>query len=189
VLTRIAASGVPVPDLDVVFDATEIILYYTAGAHWTADGLGALFDIFRAIHRVAPDVVLRIDEWFYPEERAQFSAAVMQYCVPDLSVLKSYEIEENLWTAGHGSVEVTVTLADGQRRWCLFMTPDTLAASGTAIDGTGARVLFPELHVITVSELSATVIERVLRKIEEGEELLRRTLPRGAARRRGRRAG
>ena len=95
----------------------------------------------------------------------------------DPAVLRSYRIDDDLAAAGRGAIEVTVTLADEQRRWCCFMTPAALAAVGDFVEGTSVRVHFGEPHMIVVSEVSRDVIERVLRQLEADGELVRRTLP------------
>src|SRR3982751_508884 len=91
--------------------------------------------------------------------------------------LRSYRVDDDLAAAGSRAIEVTVTLADEQRRWCFFITPGALAIVGDFIEGTAARFHLGELHMIVVSEWTQDVIERVLRELEREGELLRRTLP------------
>jgi hypothetical protein len=93
------------------------------------------------------------------------------------SRLRSYRIDDDLAAAGTGAIEVTLTLADEQRRWCFFITPAALATVGDFIEGTAVRFHLGELHMIVVSEVTQDVIERVLRRLETEGELLRRTLP------------
>jgi hypothetical protein len=93
------------------------------------------------------------------------------------AVLRSYRIDDDIRTAGQAAVEVTVTLADEQRRWCFFITPAALATAGDFVEGTEVRIHLGEPHMIVVSELSRDVVERVLRQLEIGGELVRRTLP------------
>ena len=95
----------------------------------------------------------------------------------DAAVLRSYRIDDAIADADQGAVEVTVTHADEQRRWCFFVTPAALAVVGDFVDGTETRLHLGELHMIVVSELSQDVVDRVLRQLEADGELLRRTLP------------
>lgn len=93
------------------------------------------------------------------------------------AVLRSYRIDDDLSAADAGAVEVSITLADERRRWCAFMTPAALAACGDFVNGTRVRVHFGESHMIVVTDLTADVIERVLRQLDADGELERRTLP------------
>jgi hypothetical protein len=90
---------------------------------------------------------------------------MLQYTIDDL-------IELPLQT----SVEVTITFPTG-KRWLFFVTPELLNRVGDLVDGSTARVHLGELHMIVVSELSADVIDAVLRDLHQGGELERRTLP------------
>ena len=92
-------------------------------------------------------------------------------------MLQSYTVDDDLAHAAHTAIEVTVTLTDGRRRWCFFMTPSALAASGDWVHGTRVGIHLGEPHMLVVSELSAKIIERVLRQLEAAGELERRTLP------------
>jgi hypothetical protein len=82
------------------------------------------------------------------------------------------EIEES------PNVEVTIEFTDGSRRWCFFITPETLAVDGDSIEGTHARMHYGS-NMIVVSELSADTIERALRQIERQGDLWRSTVPLG----------
>ena len=74
------------------------------------------------------------------------------------------------------SVEVTIDFK-GQRRWLFFTTPHLLASVGDFVEGTQARLHLGERHMIVVSELSETIIKKVLRSLHNCGELLSRTLP------------
>jgi hypothetical protein len=87
-------------------------------------------------------------------------------------VIKSYKIEDDLALADNLGIEVTVTLTDGQFGWCFFMTPRALANCGDLVEGTQVRVHPGVPHMIVVSELSQDIIERVLRQLEAGGELV-----------------
>jgi hypothetical protein len=76
-------------------------------------------------------------------------------------------------------VEVTVTLADGRRRWCFFMTPSALANVGDWIPGTRTPYHLGELHMVVVAEMTPEIIDRVLGELASTGQLERRTLPLG----------
>jgi hypothetical protein len=86
-----------------------------------------------------------------------------------------YSIDDPITDPLTGSVEVTIDL-DGQKRWLFFTTPQLLASVGDFVEGTQARFHLGERHMIVVSELSETIIDRVLRSLLASGELLSRTL-------------
>ncbi|NHZ63726.1 hypothetical protein [Massilia genomosp. 1] len=73
------------------------------------------------------------------------------------------------------SVDVTIAFPSGPR-WLSFATPQLLNDVGNIVDGSDARVHLGELHLIVVSELSAAIIDSVLRELYKAGELERRTL-------------
>ena len=87
-----------------------------------------------------------------------------------------YTIEDPITDRLTSSVEVTIDF-DGQKRWLFFATPQLLASVGDFVEGTQARVHLGERHMIVVSELSETIIDRVLSSLHASGELLSRTLP------------
>jgi hypothetical protein len=88
----------------------------------------------------------------------------------------SYTIDDSTSTPLETSVEVTVDFPDG-KRWLLFVTPDLLQRVGNYVDGTLVRVHLGERHMIVVSEVSADIVDRVLKELHETGELRDRTLP------------
>ncbi|HKI37345.1 MAG TPA: hypothetical protein VKA46_36160 [Gemmataceae bacterium] len=74
-------------------------------------------------------------------------------------------------------VEVTITFGDGRKRWCFFATPEALTACGDWVEGTRVRVHLGVPHRIVVSELSAEIIDRVLKGLHATGELEAHTLP------------
>lgn len=74
------------------------------------------------------------------------------------------------------SVEVTIDFA-GCKRWLAFVTPQLLASVGVWVEGTRVRLHLGERHLIVVSELSAVIIDIVLRMLQSTGELESRTLP------------
>jgi hypothetical protein len=88
-------------------------------------------------------------------------------------ILSTFEIEDDLSTQDSGAIEVTVTLRDGARRWCFFMTPTALSNCGDRIDDTPVRFHFGAEHMIVVSaELDENIIEKALKDIDRRGELL-----------------
>lgn len=74
------------------------------------------------------------------------------------------------------SVEVTVEF-EGQKRWLYFVTPQLLASVGDFVEGTQVRLHLGERHMVVVSELSESVIDKVLSSLYDAGELASRTLP------------
>ena len=87
-----------------------------------------------------------------------------------------YTIDDPITDSLTCSVEVTIDFGDRQR-WLFFATPQLLASVGDRVEGTRVRFHLGELHMIVVSELNETIIDRVLRELFEAGELERRTRP------------
>ena len=76
-----------------------------------------------------------------------------------------------------GSIEVTIELADGQQRWCFFVTPERLGELNSGTDLLNARlILYHVPHMIVVDRLTPHVITLALQHIEHQGEILRCTL-------------
>lgn len=90
--------------------------------------------------------------------------------------MQSFRIEDPLDQPSQGAVEVVVTMDDGSERWCFFFDPDRLALVGDRIEGTEVRLHLGVRHMIVVSELSEEIIERALRQLDGGGDLLAHTL-------------
>lgn len=91
--------------------------------------------------------------------------------------LKSFEIDDDLRHAENGAIEVTVTFADGRRRWCSFMTPTGLSNAGDWISATRIRIHCGSPQMIVVSELDASIIQKALHHIQSEGELEACTRP------------
>lgn len=92
--------------------------------------------------------------------------------------LSTFEIECRLEDQKRGGIEVVVTLDDGERRWCYFMTPESLANCGDWIDGTTTRFHHSSAHMIVVAApLTDKIIEAALRSIDRRDGLLGCTIP------------
>ncbi len=85
--------------------------------------------------------------------------------------LHSFSIDDDVQQAAASAIEVTITLTDGRKRWCFFMTPAAFHASGDWIDGTRIRLHYGAPHMIVVSEISTDVIERALQHIDARDQL------------------
>lgn len=82
--------------------------------------------------------------------------------------IASFTIDDDVGRADAGSIEVTITLSDGTKRWCFFVTPEALAAVGDWLPGrTDVRVHLGVSHMIVVSTIGHSVIETTLRMLEE----------------------
>lgn len=86
-----------------------------------------------------------------------------------------YTIDDPIELPLQTSVEVTISFPTC-KRWLFFMTPELLNRVGDVVDGSTAKVHLGELHMIVVSEISAQIIDSVLRDLHRTGELERRTL-------------
>lgn len=81
--------------------------------------------------------------------------------------LVSFVVEDNLSSANDMAIEVRVTMADGEERWCFFMTPAAMAACGDWIPGSTNRYHLGVPHMIVVSRIDSEVIAKVLALIDD----------------------
>ncbi len=88
--------------------------------------------------------------------------------------LKSFIIDDHI--SIEGAVEVTVELQNGQRRWCFFITPESLSKVGDYIPQTNVRIHLGVSHMIVVSQLDKTIIEKTLQLIDTEGGLERHTV-------------
>jgi hypothetical protein len=89
-----------------------------------------------------------------------------------------YSVDDPITDPLTCSVEVTVEV-EGQKRWLFFVTPQLLASVGDFVEGTQVRLHLGERHMIVVSELSESVIDKVLSSLYDAGEMASRTLPLG----------
>ena len=93
-------------------------------------------------------------------------------------MLESFTIDDDLAVQTSGAIEVTLHLRGRRPRWCYFMRPEALAASGDWIPGTRTPIHFGSPHMIVVGgELDAEVIGQALRRIDALGDLERCSLP------------
>jgi len=93
--------------------------------------------------------------------------------------LKSFTIDDDLSIASRGAIEVTVSMENGERRWCFFFTPEGLSRCGDMVDGSAVRVHPGVAHMIVVSRIDEGIIEKVLCALDVSGALLEHTIPRG----------
>jgi hypothetical protein len=93
-----------------------------------------------------------------------------------LRLVLPYTIDDTITDPLTCSVEVTIDFG-GRKRWLFFATPQLLASVGDWVPGTRVRLHLGERHMVVVSELSAAVIDAVLRQLHATGELESRTLP------------
>jgi hypothetical protein len=91
--------------------------------------------------------------------------------------LATFHLDDPISADDDLSIEVTVELSDGERRWCTFVTPDALASRGDWIDGTQIPFHYGNRHIVVARELSEDLIGRMLRYIDSQGELAQCTLP------------
>jgi hypothetical protein len=93
------------------------------------------------------------------------------------AMLESFTIDDDLTIQSKSAVEVTLQLRGRSPRWCFFMRPEALAASGDWIPGTRTRMHFGPHMIIVVGELTSETINHVLLEIDSRGELERCSLP------------
>ncbi|MBZ0268860.1 hypothetical protein K8I85_11940 [bacterium] len=95
-----------------------------------------------------------------------------------LPVMTEFTIDDPLPEEGTSApVEVTVRFVSGERRWCVFATPQALVRCGDWVDGTRVRFHARNRHVIVAAELSRELIGRMLRHLDAQGDLVECTLP------------
>jgi hypothetical protein len=88
-----------------------------------------------------------------------------------LPCLSAFEIADDLADTGDLPVDVVVTLTTGEKRWCIFATPDALAKCGDILDGTRVRYHYGP-HLIVATALTHEFIGKILTEIDSQDELL-----------------
>jgi hypothetical protein len=91
--------------------------------------------------------------------------------------LDSFEVDDNLDQADNMPLEVTVTLSNGQRRWCFFAAPAALHQTGNLIGGTEIPFHFCNQNLIIAGELTSELIGRMLSEIDSQGKLASCTVP------------
>lgn len=87
----------------------------------------------------------------------------------------SYTIDDPIASPLQHSVEVTIDFPSGPR-WLFFITPDLLGRVGNTVGNTSVRVHLGVPHMVIVSEISAEIIDSVLRQLDADEDLEKRTV-------------
>lgn len=87
----------------------------------------------------------------------------------------AYTIDDPIGSPLHTSVEVTIDFPSGPR-WLFFVTPELLGRVGDTLENSSVRVHLGALHMVIVSEISAEIIDSVLRLLEATGELEERTI-------------
>ena len=88
-----------------------------------------------------------------------------------------YTIDDKILDSLKDTADVTIDFGNGQKRWCFFITPQQLAANGSLVQGTKIRWHLGTPHMIVVSELTETVIAKVLAELFEKRLLEEHTIP------------
>ena len=91
--------------------------------------------------------------------------------------IASITIEDPVGAHAQQAIEITVTLSDGTRRWCFFVTPEGIPNYGDFLDDDhSVRLHFGAAHMIVVSKISEDIIRKTLFHIQSVGELERSTL-------------
>ncbi len=93
-----------------------------------------------------------------------------------MSKISYIEIDDPINQTNH-AIEVTITLKDGTKRWCFFMTPDISRNCGDFVKDTNVRIHKGVNHMLMVSEVSRDIIYKVLNNIDEEGDIEGSTLP------------
>ncbi len=93
------------------------------------------------------------------------------------TTMTSFKLDDPIEDASKYAVEVTVTLSDGQRRWCLFTTPSVLASCGELLEDTQVRFHYCNTHLIVATEISEILVKRILKEIDAQGDLISCTVP------------
>jgi hypothetical protein len=89
--------------------------------------------------------------------------------------LRSFIIEDSIQSPLTHAIEVTIQLHDGERRWCYFATPDSLARFGDWIDDTEIRIHYGAPHLIVLAQVTPETIESALKHIDANGEFRQAT--------------
>ena len=95
----------------------------------------------------------------------------------DVVRIESIKIDDYYEGAPQSSVDVEVTLSDGELRWCFFVTPEGLSGFNQAQLGGGRLLLAGAPHAIIVDAIRRETIEQTLHHLERHNELRACTLP------------
>lgn len=101
----------------------------------------------------------------------------MTFCEEMSETIANIEIEDSIESHHQRAIEVTITLRDGSRRWCFFVTPEGIPNYGDYLDSDkDVRIHFGAAHMIVVSRISDEIVRKTLAHIDDLGELERSTL-------------
>lgn len=84
-----------------------------------------------------------------------------------MTAIETIEITDDLALQNNGAIEVTISMKNGDKRWCFFMTPKALSACGSWIEGTQIPFHFNTPHMIVVGgKITEDVIKRAIADID-----------------------
>ena len=132
-------------------------------------------------HYLVLFVLLFGPAFFIQPTASQATQAAFQSETPDMfePVTDSfdYTIDDEFEDGEDAVVEVTVSLSNGEKRWCDFATAAALSGWGWTIEGTDALFQHPNGHRVIVTSLTRDVIDRVLHYLDRHDELVESTIP------------
>lgn len=105
-----------------------------------------------------------------------FSAYCFDQSHRSVPTLATFHLDDPISPHEDRTIEVTVELTNGERRWCFFATPPALASCGHWIEGTQVPFHYDNRHIIIARELSEDLIGRMLRYIDSQGALVECTL-------------
>ncbi|MEM9478047.1 MAG: hypothetical protein AAGA58_00140 [Verrucomicrobiota bacterium] len=91
--------------------------------------------------------------------------------------IASIAIDDPVESHERQAIEVTITMKDGTRRWCFFVTPEGIPNYGDFLDSDhSVRIHFGASHMIVVSRISEDIVLKTLYHIDKVGEIERSTL-------------
>lgn len=105
-----------------------------------------------------------------------------EYCFDEadrsLLELVDFQIDERTVSPDGKLIEaeVTVELSNGERRWCLFLTPAALERFGEWLEMINGRFLYDNRHLIFAQDLSEEAIGMMLDFLDREDHLLECTI-------------
>ncbi len=95
----------------------------------------------------------------------------------DPMVIRSINIEHEIPSPLTYSVEVTIELESGERRWCFFCTPESLDRFGDFLPNSAIRIHACAAHMIVLSNVTQETITAAIEELQRTGELLNATRP------------
>ncbi len=87
------------------------------------------------------------------------------------TMIQSIYIKDNIELSERVAIEVIVTLVDGSKRWCYFVSKSAIGNFGDYINGTNIPVLYGSSHMVVVPQVTISVVHKFLHMIDSTGEI------------------